>query len=38
MEYVEGQDLQEYLIDNGGTLSEDTARFIFQQLLVAVSR
>ena len=36
MEYVEGRDLQKHLIENGGILSEDNARILFQQLLVAV--
>ena len=37
MEYVEGQNLMEYLVAHGGSLREDAARFLFQQLIVAVS-
>ena len=37
MEYVEGQNLMEYLVEHGGSLREDAARFLFQQLIVAVS-
>ncbi|KAG1653843.1 hypothetical protein FOA52_008644 [Chlamydomonas sp. UWO 241] len=36
MEFVDGQDLQAYLVKAGGRLSEDVARFVFQQLVVAV--
>lgn len=36
MEYVNGTNLQQYLEANGGRLSEDVARFIFQQLMIAV--
>mmetsp|Transcript_33756 Transcript_33756/g.85431 ORF Transcript_33756/g.85431 Transcript_33756/m.85431 type:complete len:539 (-) Transcript_33756:1450-3066(-) len=36
MEYVNGTNLQQYLEANGGRLDEDVARFIFQQLMIAV--
>lgn len=36
MEYVDGSNLQQYLEANGGRLEEDVARFIFQQLMIAV--
>ena len=36
MEFIDGQDLQAYLVKAGGTLAEDVARFVFQQLVVAV--
>ncbi len=34
MEYVEGTNLQQYLEMQGGSIPEDVARFIFQQLMV----
>ncbi|PNW73673.1 hypothetical protein CHLRE_13g568050v5 [Chlamydomonas reinhardtii] len=36
MEYVNGTNLQHYLEAAGGKLPEDVARFIFQQLVIAV--
>lgn len=36
MEYVNGTNLQQYLEMAGGKLPEDVARFIFQQLIIAV--
>lgn len=36
MEYVPGTNLQQYLEAAGGKLPEDVARFIFQQLIIAV--
>lgn len=36
MEYVPGMNLDEYLHQKGGTLSEDEARRIFRQLVSAV--
>lgn len=36
MEYIDGADLQAYLMRQGGSLDEDVARFVFQQLVVAV--
>lgn len=36
MEYVHGQNLQQYLEQHGGKVPEDIARFIFQQLMIAV--
>lgn len=36
MEYVNGTNLQQYLEASGGRLGEDVARFIFQQLMIAV--
>lgn len=36
MEYIDGQDLQQYVIKQGGSLPEDVARFVFQQLVIAV--
>ncbi|GIL58543.1 hypothetical protein Vafri_13489 [Volvox africanus] len=36
MEYVNGTNLQHYLEGAGGKLPEDVARFIFQQLVIAV--
>ena len=36
MEYIDGQDLQQYVIRQGGSLPEDVARFVFQQLVIAV--
>eukprot|EP00798_Chlamydomonas_sp_ICE-L_P008856 gene8856-3740_t len=36
MEYVEGPNLQTYVDRHGGKLEEDTARFVFQQLMIAV--
>ena len=36
MEYVDGVDLHEYMTVMGGVLSEDFARFIFQQLILAL--
>lgn len=36
MEYVDGVDLYSYLNANGGRLSENEARAIFQQLILAV--
>ncbi|GLI61186.1 hypothetical protein VaNZ11_003478, partial [Volvox africanus] len=36
MEYVNGTNLQHYLEGAGGKLPEDVARFIFQQLVMAV--
>jgi serine/threonine protein kinase len=37
MEYVDGLNLEAYLLEHGGKLPEDAARFLFQQLMVAVS-
>ncbi|GAX79602.1 hypothetical protein CEUSTIGMA_g7043.t1 [Chlamydomonas eustigma] len=36
MEYVDGRNLEAYLLEHGGKLPEDAARFLFQQLMVAV--
>lgn len=36
MEFVDGQDLQAYLLRHGGSLDEDVARFVFQQLSITV--
>ena len=36
MEYFDGQDLQAYIAKKGGNVQEDTARFIFQQMVLAV--
>ena len=36
MEHVDGGDLQAYLVKQGGSLSVDVARFLFQQLVLAV--
>ena len=35
-QYIDGQDLQAYVIKRGGSLPEDVARFVFQQLVIAV--
>jgi serine/threonine protein kinase len=36
MEHIDGVDLQSYLTKQGGTLSEEVARFLFQQLTITV--
>ena len=36
MEFIDGEDLQAYLLKQGGSLSEDVARFVFQQLCITV--
>ncbi len=36
IEHVDGPDLQTYLQQKGGVLSEDVARFMFQQLAITV--
>lgn len=36
MEYVDGQDMQTYLMKQGGKVPVDIARFLFQQLVLAV--
>ena len=36
MEHVPGSNLQQYLEAAGGRLSEDVARFVFQQMMIAV--
>jgi hypothetical protein len=36
MQYVDGTDLQAFLTERGGKVSEDESRFLFQQLIMAV--
>ena len=36
MEFIDGQDLQSYLMSHGGSLTEEVARFVFQQLCITV--
>jgi len=36
MEHIDGVDLQSYLTKQGGTLSEEVARFLFQQLTITM--
>jgi len=36
MEFVDGENLQAYMLKQGGSLNEDVARFIFQQLSITV--
>ena len=38
MEFIDGEDLQAYLLRQGGSLTEDVARFVFQQLCITVRR
>ena len=36
VEFIDGQDLQSYLLSHGGSLTEEVARFVFQQLCITV--